>query len=46
MSPNASGVTTCHVDARYRGIQENVEDGIIKIEFYKHVEYKRRVKKC
>jgi hypothetical protein len=36
MSQNAStGVRTRHVDTRYHFIQENVEDGIIKIEFVK-----------
>jgi hypothetical protein len=34
MAQNASsGVRTCHVDTRYHYIRENVEDGIIKIEF-------------
>jgi hypothetical protein len=36
MSQNAStGVRTRHVDTRYHFIRENVEDGIIKIEFVK-----------
>jgi hypothetical protein len=36
MSQNAlTGVRTRHVDTRYHFIRENVEDGIIKIEFVK-----------
>ena len=36
MSQNASaGVRTRHVDTRYHFIRENVEDGIIKVEFVK-----------
>ena len=36
MSQNAStGVRTRHEDIRYHFIRENVEDGIIKIEFVK-----------
>jgi hypothetical protein len=30
-----SGHRTCHIDTRYHHIRENVENGIIKIEFVK-----------
>jgi hypothetical protein len=35
---SSSGMRTCHVDTRYHYIRENVEDGIIKIEFVKSME--------
>jgi hypothetical protein len=35
---SSSGVRTRHVDTRYHYIRENVEDGIIKIEFVKSME--------
>jgi hypothetical protein len=35
---SSSGVRTCHVDTRYRYIRENVEEGIIKIEFVKSMD--------
>ena len=34
----SSGVRACHVDTRYHYIRENVEKGIIKIEFVKSIE--------
>jgi hypothetical protein len=34
----SSGVRTCHVDTRYHYVQENMEDGIIKIEFIRSEE--------
>jgi hypothetical protein len=34
----SSGVRTRHVDTRYHYIRENVEDGIIKIEFVRSME--------
>jgi hypothetical protein len=57
MAQNASsGVRTRHVDTRYNFVRENLEDGIIKIEFVKSVDnesdiftkkeiYERHVKK-
>jgi hypothetical protein len=50
---SSSGMRTRHVDTRYHCVQENLEDGIIKIEFIKSVEnqsvtqeiYERHVKK-
>ena len=39
MAQNASsGVRTRHVDTRYHFVRENLEDGIIKIEFVKSVD--------
>lgn len=39
MSQNAStGVRTRHVDTRYHFIRENVEDGIVKVEFVRSVD--------
>lgn len=39
MSQNAStGVRTRHVDTRYHFIRENIEDGIVKVEFVKSVD--------
>jgi sulfatase maturation enzyme AslB (radical SAM superfamily) len=39
MAQNASsGVRTQHVDTRYHFVRENLEDGIIKIEFVKSVD--------
>jgi len=39
ISQNASsGVRTRHIDTRYYFVQENLEDGIIKIEFVKSAE--------
>ena len=39
MAQNASsGVRTRHVDTRYHFVRENLEDGIIKIEFLKSAE--------
>jgi hypothetical protein len=39
MAQNASsGVRTRHVDTRYHYIRENVEDGIIKIEFVRSID--------
>ena len=39
MSENAStGVRTRHVDTRYHFIRENIDDGIIKIEFVRSKE--------
>jgi hypothetical protein len=39
MAQNASsGVRTRHVDTRYQNIRENVEDGIIKIEFVRSID--------
>jgi hypothetical protein len=39
MAQNASsGERTCHVDTRYHYIRENVEDGIIKIEFVRPID--------
>jgi ketol-acid reductoisomerase len=35
---SSSGVRTRHVDTRYHFVRENLEDGIIKIEFIKSVE--------
>jgi hypothetical protein len=35
---SSSGVRTRHVDTRYHCVQENLDDGIIKIEFIKSVE--------
>ena len=35
---SSSGVRTRHVDTRYHYIRENVEDGIIKIEFVRSME--------
>ena len=36
MSQNSStGVRTRHVDTRYHFIRENVEDGIVRVEFVK-----------
>jgi hypothetical protein len=35
---SSSGMRTCHLDTRYHYIRENVEDGIIKIEFVKSME--------
>ena len=35
---SSSGLRTRHVDTRYHYIRENVEDGIIKIEFVKSME--------
>jgi hypothetical protein len=41
MAQNASsGVRTRHVDTRYHFVRENLEDGIIKIEFVKSVDNK------
>jgi hypothetical protein len=34
---SSSGVRTRHVDTRYHFVRENVEDGIIKIEFIRPV---------
>jgi hypothetical protein len=34
----SSGVRTRHVDTRYHFVRENLDDGIIKIEFIKSVE--------
>jgi hypothetical protein len=36
----SSGVRTWHVDTRYHFVQENLEEGIIKIEFVKSVDNK------
>jgi hypothetical protein len=36
---SSSGVRTCHVDTRYHYIRDNVEAGIIKIEFVRSMEY-------
>jgi hypothetical protein len=39
MAQNSSpGVKTRHVDTRYHFVRENLDDGIIKIEFIKSVE--------
>ena len=39
MSQNSStGVRTRHVDTRYHFIRENIEDGIIKMEFVKSID--------
>jgi hypothetical protein len=39
MAQNASsGERTCHIDTRYHYIRENVEDGIIKIEFVRSID--------
>jgi sulfatase maturation enzyme AslB (radical SAM superfamily) len=35
---SSSGVRTRHVDTRYHFVRENLDDGIIKIEFIKSVE--------
>jgi hypothetical protein len=35
---SSSGVRTRHVDTRYHLVRENLDDGIIKIEFIKSVE--------
>jgi hypothetical protein len=35
---SSSGVRTWHVDTRYHFVRENLDDGIIKIEFNKSVE--------
>ena len=36
MSQNSStGVRSRHVDTRYHFIRENVEDGIVKVEFFR-----------
>ena len=35
---DSSGVRTRHVDTRYHYIRENVEDGIIKIEFVRSID--------
>ena len=33
-----TGVRTRHVDTRYHFIRENIEDGIVKVEFVKSVD--------
>jgi hypothetical protein len=39
MAQNASsGVRTRHIDTRYNCVRENLEEGIIKIEFVKSIE--------
>jgi hypothetical protein len=39
MSQNSStGVRTRHVDTRYHFIHENIDDGIIKMEFVKSLD--------
>jgi hypothetical protein len=35
---SSSGVRTRHVDTRYRFVRENLDDGIMKIEFIRSVE--------
>jgi ketol-acid reductoisomerase len=35
---SSSGVRTQHIDTRYHFVRENLDDGIIKIEFIKSVE--------
>jgi hypothetical protein len=35
---NSSGVRTRHVDIQYHVVRENLDDGIIKIEYIKSVE--------
>jgi hypothetical protein len=35
---SSSGVRTRHVDTRYHFVQENLDDGIIEIEFIKSIE--------
>jgi sulfatase maturation enzyme AslB (radical SAM superfamily) len=35
---SSSGVRTRHVDTRYHFVRENLDDGIIKIEFIESVE--------
>jgi hypothetical protein len=39
MAQNASySVRTRHIDTRYHYVRENLEEGIIKIEFFKSIE--------
>jgi hypothetical protein len=39
MAQNAlSGVRTCHIDTRYHYVRENLEEGIINIDFVKSIE--------